>query len=485
MKLRTFRARTMAEALAAVKKDLGRGAVILHTRSLKVGGVLGMGRRTVVEIIASDEVNVAGPRHREPAPARTRSAARPPAGPTAAATVPARPARHGVAAYAYAASATDDAPEAPQRPAPSPARHPAPSGARAVWSTPEPVRAGSPAYAGAAVAHAVVTAPEPAGPRGAVAENAPSVLPVRRRGLAEPVGVASSLEADLALVKQMVGQVLQSTGPAPGMMPAALFKHYLKMLECQVARELADSIVSAVRDELSAGELADEPVVRRAVLRRLAAHIPVAKAVAAPARAADGRPLTIALVGPTGVGKTTTIAKLAASYKLRHGRRVGLITTDTYRIAAVEQLRTYANIISLPLRVVMAPGEMSGACAALADMDVVLIDTAGRSPNDALRLTELGEFIAAADPHETHLVLSSASSEAVLARAAAQFGPVRPNRLILTKLDEAVNFGVLVNAARRVGTTLSFVTTGQEVPDHIEAGEPERLARLVLDGALA
>src|SRR5690606_21837936 len=140
---------------------------------------------------------------------------------------------------------------------------------------------------------------------------------------------------------------------------------------------------------------------------------------------------------------------------------------------------------SLPLKVVMTPAEMAAACESLADCDVILIDTAGRSPNDTARLDELRSFIDAARPHETHLVLSTAASEAVLLRAAEQFAVAQPNRLILTKLDEAVSFGVVINVAGRLGAKFSFVTTGQEVPDHIEPGHADRLARLVLDGELA
>jgi flagellar biosynthesis protein FlhF len=197
-------------------------------------------------------------------------------------------------------------------------------------------------------------------------------------------------------------------------------------------------------------------------------------------RGSDGRPLTIALVGPTGVGKTTTIAKLAATYRLKQGRRVGLITCDTYRIAAVDQLRTYAGIINIPLRVAMTPAEMRSACAAMADCDVILIDTAGRAPKDAARLGELRALIGAASPHQTHLVLSSSTAEASLLDAAERFAPLGCDRVILTKLDEAVSFGVVVNVLKRLNTRLSFVTTGQEVPDHIEAVTPDRLARLVM-----
>lgn len=475
MRLKTFRAKTLADALVAVKKDLGKDAVILHTRSVKVGGWFGLGARKAVEIIASDEVNIAGP--------RLRSASRtPPAAPEPPpAVAPSRAA--AMDAYRRVAAPqikTESAVAQPHPPAAAP--------------SPAPTRAGD----GAEAAVAVLPVRQRLHARSAEPAQADSII--EPRGTTRPLdrlrtpvvldpqdGAArSTLERELAAIKAMVGQVLQNSAPTPaaGLMPEALFKHYLKLLEGQVARELADRIVGAVRDELNAGELMDESIVRQTMLRHLAAMIPVAPTVGAPARAADGRALTIALIGPTGVGKTTTIAKLAAAYKLRYGKKVGLITSDTYRIAAVEQLRTYASIISLPLKVVMTPAEMEAACESLSDCDVILIDTAGRSPNDTPRLDELRAFIEAARPHETHLVLSTASSEAVLTRAAEQFAVVRPNRLILTKLDEAVSYGVVINVAERLGAKFSFVTTGQEVPDHIEPGHADRLARLVLDGEL-
>jgi len=294
------------------------------------------------------------------------------------------------------------------------------------------------------------------------------------------------IASELASLKKLVGQVLTRTGRvshAP-QMPDALFKLYTQMLEAELADELADEVVAAARRELEGDEEPTEREVRRAVHRRLAEMIPAVAEPPKPRRAKDGRPLTIALVGPTGVGKTTTIAKLAATYKLRHGKSVGLITSDTYRIAAVDQLRTYANIIGLPLEVAMTPADMKAACRKLSQRDVILIDTAGRSPSDAARLEELREFIDAANPHETHLVLSSASSEKTMVSAAERFATAEPDRVIFTKLDESVGFGVIVNAARRIGVKLSFITTGQEVPDHLEPGRPERLATLILDGEL-
>jgi flagellar biosynthesis protein FlhF len=304
--------------------------------------------------------------------------------------------------------------------------------------------------------------------------------------IAPPAAPIALMQDDLAAIKRMLGSVVQNAGPsAPGRMPETLFKHYLNLVENQVARDIADEVVAGVKDELSPAELADDEIVRAALLRRLAVLIPEAPdAAAVPDRRRTGKPRVIALVGPTGVGKTTTVAKLAATYKLRHSLRVGLITADTYRIAAVEQLRTYASIIALPMRVALTPTDMAAACQAMRDCDVILIDTAGRSPTDTAKIEELVRFLAAAEPDEVHLVLSSTSSEQAMLRTVERFAPVKPNRVLFTKLDEAVNFGVLVNVARAASASLSYLTMGQEVPDQIEPGRAHRLAGLVLDGRL-
>ena len=188
----------------------------------------------------------------------------------------------------------------------------------------------------------------------------------------------------------------------------------------------------------------------------------------------------VALVGPTGVGKTTSIAKLAANFKLRDGLQVGLVTVDTYRVAAVEQLRTYAEIIDLPMHVVTTAREMRQSLDELSDLDLVLIDTAGRSPRDELKIHELKSLLAEAGVDDVLLVLSAASSLRSLERAAERFSTVAPTAVLLTKLDEVGGLGSVFSAARCVGLPISYFTTGQDVPDDIEAASSRRAARLIL-----
>jgi flagellar biosynthesis protein FlhF len=279
--------------------------------------------------------------------------------------------------------------------------------------------------------------------------------------------------------------------------PATLEAAYAQLIEQEVARELADRILAKVESELAdaidAGATPSASIVREAIEREIAALLPAdsedgfrfESAMRAAHTRADGRghagsARRIAFVGPTGVGKTTTLAKIAAQLSLKRGLKVGIVAADTYRIAAVDQLRTYAEILGIAVEVASSPTDAARACERLGDVDVILIDTAGRSQNDRMKLSELRAFLAAAGPDETHLVLSATAGARTLAREAESFGALGIDRLVLTKLDEAASFGTLISLVERLGTRVSFLTHGQEVPEHIETARGRRLASLVM-----
>lgn len=195
-----------------------------------------------------------------------------------------------------------------------------------------------------------------------------------------------------------------------------------------------------------------------------------------------GGPTILALVGPTGVGKTTTVAKIAARCALEHGRKVALLTNDTYRIAAVEQLRTYARIMGVPLEVVMDPAELPKVLENYMDKDTILIDTAGRSPMDSAQMDELGALLRADERIQPLLLVSATTEPLSLERAVRRFAPLRLAGLIGTKLDEASHFGALFSVSLQMRLPFTFFTTGQRVPEDIRAASREEIASWTLWG---
>ncbi len=378
MNLKTYQAQTMAEALAFVRRDLGKDAVILNTRSLKKGGIFGFRAKNIVEITATSGVNVLHPEHKK----------------------------------------------------------------KVFRNNPE----------------------------------APALVPVKNPPSSLPT--PDHLQQELFLVKQMVQELLyqnkRSQHPA---IPQELFAAYLCLINQQVAQEVANDVIDQLKATLSSEELKDTEKVRSVLALSLEKMIPPAAPIELKK---TGKAKVIALVGPTGVGKTTTIAKLAANFKLRENKSVGLITIDTYRIAAVDQLRTYAGIINVPLKIVLSPEELHSAVQAMSTMDLILIDTAGRSQNDDLKLRELKSFLQAARPDEIHLVLSTTASQTVLLSTIQRFSSLNYDHIIFSKLDEAVGLGILLNIMKKLDRAVSYITTGQNVPDDIEPGSADKLAKLLV-----
>ncbi len=200
----------------------------------------------------------------------------------------------------------------------------------------------------------------------------------------------------------------------------------------------------------------------------------------------DGKsPKVIFFVGPTGVGKTTTIAKIASSYKLEHRKKVAMLTADTYRIAAAEQLRTYANILEVPFRVVYTAKEIEAAVEDFREYDYIFVDTTGHSPNDEAQCENMGALINSVDiktSREVFLVLSASTKYRDLMRITDTYKEITDYKLIFTKLDETSALGNIYNLKLYTGAKLSYVTCGQNVPDDIEYFNPQSTVKQLLGG---
>ncbi|BAH06117.1 flagellar biosynthesis protein FlhF [Clostridium kluyveri] len=188
----------------------------------------------------------------------------------------------------------------------------------------------------------------------------------------------------------------------------------------------------------------------------------------------------VVLVGPTGVGKTTTIAKLAGKLVLIEKKKVGLITIDTYRIGAVEQLRTYADIMNIPFQVIFSMKDMAKAIDNMKSCDIILIDTTGRSSKNEMQISELRAFIDKVQTSNVHLVISCTTKNKDIDVIVNGYKKLNYSDIIITKLDETSTYGSILNILQLAKKPISFVTTGQNVPEDIKIMEPEELAKLVL-----
>lgn len=241
---------------------------------------------------------------------------------------------------------------------------------------------------------------------------------------------------------------------------------YDKFTAIGLDRYISRKMVDALRAKLGANS--DQETVWRHVRQLVKKLVPMAGPIEV-----DGvNQKVVALVGPTGVGKTTTIAKLAADYLLNKGVTVGLVTLDTYRIAAIEQLKTYANIINAPVEVVNQNDSLMLALRKNFDRDLVLVDTAGRSHNDTRQIEDLVRFLREDRVKvEVHLVLSATTNLANLTDIIDRFQAIEINRVIVTKLDETASCGSIFSALAKKGLPVSYFTNGQDVPNDLMPAE--------------
>lgn len=440
MVVRRYVVKQMPEAVLLMRRDLGRDAVILSTRSIFLKRWLGLWRTRRIEVLAAagDDVPV---QTQVPQTAKRSSA------PQQRVGVPVQGGGGTADAHAALDASVAQALSGPQAGI---------DGASSGAVQPADARSGTAVGVSKGAPPALVSAP--------VSVSVDETTEVRQ-----------SVQAELASIRQLLSTaILSPRGTSTSLLQRLLAEGVEESLALEVLAEVHRA------DSGDAGGVSgDGGAAKGRLEQRLASYLlsRLGSACAAQPIRPDAR--IAAFVGPTGVGKTTTVAKLAAQHVLSGERRVGVVTTDTFRIAAIDQLRTYANILQVPLETVYEPGDLAGALERLADRDLILIDTAGRNFQNPAHVDEMQALLSGTAVDETFLVLSLTTKASDLNQIADAFSNA-VDKLLLTKMDETLSYGSALNLLLRHPMPLSYVTTGQNVPDDIETASLEKLVNSVV-----
>lgn len=278
-----------------------------------------------------------------------------------------------------------------------------------------------------------------------------------------------AVQAELTNMSKLLEQVLCKESTKSEMSP---------MLKLLINHDIDMHIAEQMINELPAIHKNDEfvsPELKELFIEQINKKLKHIEGIEVPE---TGRKI-VAFIGSTGVGKTTTIAKIAAKFAIQDGYRVALITADTYRVSAVEQLKTYSDIMGIPIHVVYTSDELKKVLDTNLDKQLILIDTAGRSPHNSDQLAELDKLLQIDNTIEKYLVLNTTTKYKDALDIVEKFSLCSPNKVIFTKIDEARNIGTIINLLYQISIPLSYMTHGQNVPDDIELVDPQKLAKLM------
>ncbi|HMQ15000.1 MAG TPA: hypothetical protein PKC49_03415 [Phycisphaerae bacterium] len=308
------------------------------------------------------------------------------------------------------------------------------------------------------------------------AETTP--LPSRLRpATAAPTAPATTEQAaTIAAAATGAGPTPASTAPAAEPVEPGLHALFVELTQREVAAELAADLLRHAAK--AAGGKTDAAALRAALCEAIARMIPIGGGV----RLDGSGARRVALVGPSGAGKSSTIAKLAAQLRLRQKTSVGLLSLDNQRLACSEPLRRLAALLQVPFAEARTAAQLRRAARTLADCQVTLIDTPGVGPRDDLRMQRLGSLLASLPGCEVHLVLPASADRVAQRRAIQRFEPLGVQRVILTRLDEAVGMGTLLHVIRELGRPLSYLADGQRIPADLSEACGSRISELVLSG---
>lgn len=466
MRVKRYIVDTMPDAMLKIRNELGADAVILSTKDMKVGGFLGMFRKKKIEVIAATESHSA--------PAAKGTGAKPQATKPAA---PAPVARRAVP-EAYRKSA--------QLASTSSSEEKAVSAVTATLLQEREERS-QVLTAQSSVNAAPPKVQFPPGSAGSAISAEQFGEAIKRASAMDTASLISEqvspelhkkeevLLEEIRQMKLWMSQLAKKQGDEREL-PPKLLEIRQRLTDQEVAPEWIDAWIDEVYDKwmISGRGLSDEDVLERT-------RETIESFLEGRVSSGIGEHTRIVYIaGPTGVGKTTTIAKLAADQIFRLRKKVGFITADTYRISAVEQLRTYASILNVPMEVVQSPGDVQRAMQRLEHCDLILMDTAGRNYLNELFVAELHSLLTPSDESETYLVLSLTSKSQDMKRITEHFSRYDLTRVIFTKLDETESFGPIYNLLGQYPLQVCYLTNGQNVPDDLLHAEEKLLVDILL-----
>ncbi|MBM3746275.1 MAG: hypothetical protein FJW34_10805 [Acidobacteria bacterium] len=312
----------------------------------------------------------------------------------------------------------------------------------------------------------------------AVAENRSSETPAAALATAAPAN-AGWLATELAELRREVQRIAATvarsgfTAPVGDLLSAELSEVFSQLVAAEVDARLAQDVLSCLRAD-SASRTPEE------LRQRLRAELGSRFSTDSQLGRTTEPPRLVALVGPPGAGKTTTLVKLAARYGLTTRRPTQLISVDTLRVAAGDQLRSFAAILGLGCQSLEGVGALRQALEEHRHKDLILVDTPGYAPRDLDAAAGLAAFLAAQPAVEVHLVLTASMKSADLSSAVDRYAVFRPRNLIFTRLDETSSFGPILSQSARTGLPVSFLAGGQEIPEDLEPATTQRIVDLVL-----
>jgi flagellar biosynthesis protein FlhF len=461
MQVKKFEAPTLQEALDHVKRELGPEAVILQTKKYKKG--LGLMSKTSVEVTAAISQRAVQKKSitEKRLPKNTYDQVEKLSASRQAEIYDKMMDKH----LTQAAQRTQDQVQISRRVT-------SPVNRTVVQSQPQPSPVSVPVRSQAS------TQPAPSArpitqrryidiPDDEVAQVARSPVSTQQKVQPQP-----SMLSELEELKSQIRVLTEKAHPSN----PVIDEIYETLTLAGVDRKNAQSLIKKAEFEVGAND-------REALLDRVAQEIMDQTEVLSwlGTEKPAGAPRVLVLVGPTGVGKTTTLAKIASEAVLKRGWKVGLINLDSYKVAAFDQLATYSRILKVPFRSVASKEDLSAAVSDFQGLDLVLVDTTGRSQRDPAALQELHQVLSAIEQWESALVLSATTRDAELHESANRFHLFTPRGLIFSKLDEATSFGCIFNVSQKSKLPLLYFATGQRVPEDIEESTPERLTSLILD----